>query len=104
MAISVSPTAQAILSVCKPTAGLGQTKCQGFGLVPKRHFNMMEEASTSYQYPANRLYNVDETGLTVVQSKIPNITGRKGKRQIEVLTLAEQDSTMTIVACMNTKV
>lgn len=45
------------------------------------------------------IYNVDETGLSVVQSKIPCVIASKGKRQIGALTGAERGSLVTIIPC-----
>lgn len=64
-------------------------------------FNLLEELYIKNNYPPNRIYNVDESGLTIVQSKIPQIIGHKGKRQVAALTSAERGSLMTIVVCMN---
>lgn len=65
-------------------------------------FKLLEEAYKKYNFPADRIYNVDETGLTIVQSKTPHVIGRKGKRQIAALTSAERGSTITVIACVAT--
>jgi hypothetical protein len=39
-------------------------------------------------YPPSLIFNVDETGLTVVQKKQPKILTLKDKRQIGALTAA----------------
>ena len=94
---------KSVLSIRKPT-GTSYARALGFTKEHvKNFFDILEDAYIEHQYPADRVYNVDETGLTVVQSKIPNIIGRKGKRQIGALTSAERGSTMTVVACMNAK-
>lgn len=46
------------------------------------------------------VFNVDETGLTIVQIKVSNIVGLRGKRQIAALTSAEARATITVIACM----
>ncbi|KAK9737474.1 Mononegavirales RNA dependent RNA polymerase [Popillia japonica] len=48
-----------------------------------------------------RIYNVDNTGLTKVQSKHSSILSLKGKRQIDGITSAERGSLITMVTCMN---
>lgn len=40
-------------------------------------------------------------GLTVLQSKIPEAIGHKGKRQIASLTSLERGSLLTADVCMN---
>ncbi|KAF2894017.1 hypothetical protein ILUMI_12157 [Ignelater luminosus] len=56
-------------------------------------FKLLEEAYKKYNFFADRVYNVDKTGLTTVQSK-------KRKRQIAALTSAERRSTITVIASM----
>ena len=48
-----------------------------------------------------RLYNCDETGITIVQHKHTKILGLKGKRQISSLQSAERGSLVTVVNCMS---
>lgn len=50
---------------------------------------------------SNRIFNVDESGLTIVQSKIVQIIGLCGQRQIGSLTSAERGALITIVVCMS---
>ena len=84
---------KAVLSLRKPT-GTSYARSMGFNKENVgKFFYLLEEAYSEHQYPAERIYNVDETGLYVVQSKIPSIIGRKGKRQIGALTSAKSGST-----------
>lgn len=64
-------------------------------------FDLLEDVYAKGNYPPNRIYNVDETGLTVVQSKIPQVVGHKGKRQIASLNSAKRGSLITILIAMN---
>lgn len=43
------------------------------------------------------MYNVDESGLTVVQSKTPQVVGHKGKRQVASVTSCERGSLIRVV-------
>lgn len=74
-------------------------------VLPKRNmdafFIILEEASNKHSFPASRVYNVCVTGLSIVQSKVPYVLGRKGKRQIAGLTSAERSATFNIVGCMS---
>ncbi|GBP36153.1 Tigger transposable element-derived protein 1 [Eumeta japonica] len=89
------------LSLRKPL-GTSQTRVQGFNRsAVNEFFDILEIEYAKTQFPPDRIYNVDETGLTVVQSKIPYVIGRKGKRQIGALTAAERGSLMTIVCAMS---
>lgn len=48
-----------------------------------------------------KVFNVDETGITIVQHKQTKIIGMKGKKQVSKLTSAERGSLMTLVTCMS---
>jgi len=54
---------------------------------------------TTQHNPA-RLYNCDETCITIVQHKHTKIVGLKGKRQIASVQSAERGSLLTVVNCM----
>lgn len=54
-----------------------------------------------FPYPPTNIYNVDESGLTVVQSKVSTVIGLRGKRQIAALTSAERGALITIICCMS---
>ncbi|CAG4986635.1 unnamed protein product [Parnassius apollo] len=89
------------LSIRRPT---GTSFARAFGFDKEKveaFFNLLEELYTKNNHPPYRIYNVDESGLTIVQSKIPQIIGHKGKRRIAALTSAERGSLMTIVVCVN---
>lgn len=82
----------------------GTSFARGFGFSKQKvdaFFDLLEEVYTKGNYTANRIYNVDESGLTLVQSKIPQVIGHKGKRQIASLTSDERGSLMTIVISMS---
>ncbi|XP_072398358.1 uncharacterized protein [Diabrotica undecimpunctata] len=48
-----------------------------------------------------RIYNVDGTGITSVQSKHTKVITLKGKKQVGTFTSAERGSLVTVVTCMN---
>ncbi|KAJ8874929.1 hypothetical protein PR048_022819 [Dryococelus australis] len=52
-------------------------------------YNNLGELLDNHQYPTDRAFNVDETGLSITQSNNPHAIGHKGKRQIGVPTAAE---------------
>ncbi|KAF7285012.1 hypothetical protein GWI33_012327 [Rhynchophorus ferrugineus] len=65
-----------------------------------QRLNLKTELKKLYEknnYSPDRVYNIDETGLTVVQSKIAEVIGRRGKRQIASLTSAERGFLVTVV-------
>jgi hypothetical protein len=55
---------------------------------------------TTQHNPA-RLYNYDETGITIVQYNHTKILGLKGKRQISSLPSAERRCLVTVVSRMS---
>ena len=89
------------LSVRTPE-GLSFARAKNF--TPERvaeFFDIFEPAMDVINHNPSRLYNCDETGVTVVQHKQTKILAMKGKRQIASLQSAERGSLITVVTCMN---
>jgi len=53
------------------------------------------------QHNPTRLYNCDETGITIVQHKHKKILGLKGNRQVSSLQSAERGSLVTVFNCIS---
>lgn len=64
-------------------------------------FNLLDVVFKKHNYAPNKVYNVDETGLSVLQSKLPLVIVSKGKKEIAYLTSAERGSLITIIPCMS---
>lgn len=89
------------ISIRKPTAtsfnrSLGFTKEN-----VAKFFSLLSQEMEKNSYPPDRIYNVDETGLSIVQSKVPSVIARKGKRQVAAISSAERGSLVTVVTCMS---
>jgi hypothetical protein len=52
------------------------------------------------KFSPNRLFIVDETGITVVQHKTSKVISLKGNRQVASLSSAERGALVTVVTCM----
>jgi len=51
-------------------------------------FDLYEKELAAHDYPPSLIFNVDETGLTVVQKKQTKILALKSKHQTGTLTAA----------------
>lgn len=89
------------ISVRKPT-GTSFARAMGFTRENvSKFFDILEAEFDKNKFTPQQVYNVDETGLTVVQSKISEVIGLKGKRQVAALTSAERGGLMTVIAAMS---
>ncbi|XP_063897876.1 uncharacterized protein LOC135118817 [Helicoverpa armigera] len=65
-------------------------------------FNKLEAVCEKYNITeAQRIFNVDETGLSTVQRKTRKILALKGKRQVGAITSGERGTNTTAVCCAN---
>lgn len=85
----------------KPT-GTSYARALGFSKENvDKFFGLLENVFEKHKYTPDRIYNVDESGIAIVQTKIQEVIGLRGKRQIGSLTAAERGSLITIVVSMN---
>lgn len=88
------------LSMRKPSAT--NVRAQGFTKERMTEFyDILDKVYDEKRITPDRIYNVDKTGLSIVQSKIPKINGRRGKKQIGAISSAEKGSLITVVTCMS---
>lgn len=53
-----------------------------------------------FKFPPNRIHNVDETGVTTVQTP-KQVVAEKGKKQVGAITSAERGELVTVVCAIN---
>lgn len=89
------------LSFRRPT-GTSVARAKGFNKESVDEFyKILEEVFRKQQFLPHRIFNVDETGICIVQSKHPQVLALKGKRQVGAITSAERGSLITAVTCMS---
>lgn len=65
-----------------------------------KFFQVYEEVIDKYKITPEKIYNVDETGVSTVQNP-PKIFASKGKKQVGTLAGAERGIHITVVCCTN---
>ncbi|XP_072380494.1 uncharacterized protein [Diabrotica undecimpunctata] len=66
-----------------------------------KFFDLYEPEYLKLTIPAKRIFNVDETGLTIVQHKHSKVISMREKKQVLSLTSAERGKLITAITCMN---
>lgn len=64
-------------------------------------FEILVPLQEKRKFPPSRVFNVDETGITTVQSRPSKIIAVRGRKQVGTLTSAERGELTTAVICMS---
>ena len=64
-------------------------------------FNLLEKVQDTNKFSPDRIYNVDETGITTVANRPSKIVATRGKKQVGSLSSAERGQLVTVEICMN---
>jgi hypothetical protein len=64
-------------------------------------FSILEPEMVNIKFSPNRIFNVNETGITIVQQRSSRVLGLKGKRQVASLSSSERGALVTVVTCMS---
>lgn len=67
----------------------------------KKFFTLLESVIEKYNIAPKNIWNVDETGISVVPKSASKIIARKGRKQVGGLTAAERGETITAEICMS---
>ncbi|KAF2880249.1 hypothetical protein ILUMI_25927, partial [Ignelater luminosus] len=84
---------------------LSLRKPAGFNRVSVgRFFELLGQTLDMHAFTPDRIYNCDETGVSVVPKTRSKVIAATGKKQLGVLTSAERGTTITIEICFNAAV
>ena len=64
-------------------------------------FSKYEELVNKFSFPPNRIFNCDETGVSVVHENSLKVLSIKGKKQVSKLTSGERGRNITVLLCIN---
>ncbi|KAK2716047.1 hypothetical protein QYM36_010577 [Artemia franciscana] len=64
-------------------------------------YKHLEELQSKFHFPADRIYNMDETGLLNVQQKCRKVLSLKGVKQLGATTSQERGKLVTMVGTIN---
>lgn len=64
-------------------------------------FTLLTDVCDKYHFKPERIWNVDETGITTVPNKQSKVISMRGKRQIGALVSAERGTLVTAEICMS---
>lgn len=67
----------------------------------EKYFSILKTELKKINFDPSKIFNVDETGITVVQHKATRVVTCKGKKQVHKLSSAERGATTTVITCMS---
>lgn len=70
-------------------------------VVPQNFFSLLEQITKKHNLKPERIFNVDETGISSVPKTHGKILAEKGKKQVGILTSAERGKNVTVELCVS---
>ncbi|XP_062551176.1 uncharacterized protein LOC134216251 [Armigeres subalbatus] len=64
-------------------------------------FDLLKQVYDGHAYPPSRIWNVDETGISTVQTRNSKVVARKGQHQVGKLVSAERGVNITVTFAMS---
>ncbi|KAJ2937188.1 hypothetical protein O0L34_g19062 [Tuta absoluta] len=81
---------------------LKAARAAGFNRVSvAQFFELLAQAYDKHGFTPDRIYNCDETGISVVPKTRSKVIAATGKKQVGALTSAERGTTITVEICFN---
>lgn len=89
------------LSIRQPES-TSAARAAGFNKqVVDQFFNFLGNVYDEHHLTPDRIYNCDETGISVVPKTKSKIIARKGRKQVGAITSAERGTTITVEICFS---
>lgn len=89
------------LSIRKPE-NTSAARASGFNKVAvEKFFNFLGNVYDEHQLTPDRIYNCDETGVSVVPKTNSKIIAKRGRKQVGVIVSAERGQTVTVEICFS---
>lgn len=77
-------------------------RAQAFNKVTiSKYFTALKIIMDKHKFEPDQIYNMDESGLSTVQSRTDKILATKGRKQVGTLTSAERGQHFTVVCSIN---
>ncbi|XP_021190238.3 tigger transposable element-derived protein 6 [Helicoverpa armigera] len=89
------------LSIRKPE-NTSAARASGFNKVAvEKFFNFLGNVYDEHQLTPDRIYNCDETGVSVVPKTNSKIIAKRGRKQVGAIVSAERGQTVTVEICFS---
>jgi hypothetical protein len=89
------------LSIRKPES-TSAARAAGFNReVVDQFFNFLSNIYDEHHLTPDRIYNCDETGVSVVPKTKSKIVAKRGRKQVGALTSSERGTTITVEICFS---